>query len=237
MPSNRDIFPQVDYYKSEIGDNNEEHLVRISNDYARYQSEGLRGELTLPSGWSSYRNEDDGTSYYQYDKAPSHTFWYPIPTVQDIQPGTGRQCDPYLFFTTLRGHLEIASPLSEEEQNGKNYPLYHLHTENEEWAGIIYVHQPLSLTSGQTHRCELIVISAGFASEVEDYDTDLYGEQASWLPEFNFARRRRSEDCYRFYHVLWIERERGISYRKGLGRVVKRVWEDLPKNKVRIWLG
>ena len=220
----------MSYYKTEIGDNNEEHLVRISNDYARYRSEGLQGNLTLPFGWSSYRDEDDGTFYYRYNKAPSsQTFWYPIPTVHDIQPGTRRQCDPSLFFSTLRGYLEIVSPLSEEEQNGNNYPLYHLHTENQEWAGVIYVHQPLSLNSGQTHRCELIVISAGFA--FEDWE-----EQADWLPEFNFARRPRSGDCYLFYHVLWIEREGDISYRKGLGRVVQRIWDDLPKDNVKIWL-
>lgn len=236
LPRNRDISPQVVYYKIEIGDNNEEHLVRISNDYARYQSEGLDGNLSLPLGWSSYRDEDDGTFYYRYDKAPKHTFWYPIPTVQDIQPGTRRQCDPCLFFITLRGYLEIASPLSKEEQNNRDYPLYHLHTENQEWAGVIYVHQPLSLSSGQTHRCELIVISAGFISEVEVHDPDVE-KQVEWLPEFDFAGRPRSGDCYRFYHVLWIEREDGISYRRGLGRVAQEVWDDLPKDDVEIWLG
>lgn len=228
-PRNRDIFPQVVYYKTEIGDNNEEHLVPISNDYAMYQSEGLNGNLSLPLGWSSYRNEAHGLFYYRYDKAPAHTFWYPIPTVQDIQPGTRRQCGPCLSFITLRGYLEIVSPLRKEEQNGRNYPLYHLHTENQEWAGVIYVHQPLSLSGGQTHRCELIVISAGFASEVE--------EQVEWLPEFNFVGRPYSGDCYRFYHVLWIEREDGISYRKGLGRIAQEVWDDLPKDNVQIWLG
>lgn len=235
-PRNRGIFPRVDYYKIEIGDKNEEHLVPISNDYAMYQREGLDGNLSLPLGWSSYRDEDDGLFYYRYDKAPTHTFWYPIPTVQDTQPATRRQCDPCLLFIALRGYLEIVSPLRKEEQNGRNYPLYHLHTENQEWAGVIYVHQPLSLSSGQTHRCELIVISAGFASEVEVHDTDL-GEQVEWLPEFNFVGRPCSGDCYRFYHVLWIEREDGISYRKGLGRVAQEVWDDLLEDNVEILLG
>ncbi len=236
-PLNRDIFPKVVYYKPEIRDNNRGYLVPISNDYARYQSEGLQGDLTLPLGWSSNRDEDNGTFYYQYDKAPSHTFWYPIPTVQDRQPENRIQGDPRLFFITLRGYLEIVSPLSKEEQNEDNYPLYHLHTENQEWAGVIYVHQPLSLNSGQTHRCELIVISAGFALEVEVCEDDICGEQADWLPEFNLARRPRSGDCYLFYHVLWVEREGGVSYRKGLGRVVRKVWDDLPKENAEIWLG
>ena len=147
----------------------------------------------------------------------------------EVQPGIRRQCDPCLFFITLQGYLEIASPLSEEEQNGSLYPLHHLYTENREWAGVIYVHQPLFLHKGQTSRCELIVISAGFAFEDSE-------EQADWIPEFNCAKRPRSADYYLFYHVLWIEREGNASYRKGLGRVVQKTWDDLPKEEVQIWL-
>ncbi len=236
IPRNREIFSEVDYYKIEIGDNNERHRVRISNDYAMYRDTGLNGTLTLPLGWSSYRDEDNDTLYYRYDKAPSsQTFWYPIPTVQDIQPGTRRQCDPCLFFTTSRGYLEIVSPLSKEDQNGNNYPLYHLHTENQQWAGVIYVHQPLSLNSGQTHRCELITISAGVVFEEGE---DICGEPADWLPEFKFAGRPRDpEFCYIFYHVLWIERKGEICYRKGLGRIYHKVWDRLRKDNVEIWLG
>lgn len=211
-PHVRDIFPRVTYYKIEVGENKIGRLVEISNDYAKYQGEGLEGSLTLPRGWSSHRDTINGPFYYRYDKAPrSHTFWYPIPTLRDNQPGIRRQCDPCLFFITLRGYLEIASPLSAEEQNGNHYPLHHLHTEDQEWAGVIYVQQPLLLDSEQTHRCELIVISAGFAIE------DRPG-QVVWIPEFSCAKRPRSGENYHFYHVLWIEREGDISYRKGLGR-------------------
>lgn len=229
-PRERDIFPQVTFYKIEEGDNKRGNLVQTSNDYAKYQGEGLEGNLTLPLGWSSHRDTIDGPFYYRYDKAPrSQTFWYPIPTVQDKQPEIRRQYDPCLSFVTLRGYLEIASPLSAEEQNDYHYPLHHLHTENQEWAGVIYVHQPLLLDSGQTHRCELIVISAGFALEGS-------AEQADWIPEFNCAKRPRSDDPYCFYHVFWIEWEGNISYRKGLGRVVQKVWDDLPKGEAQIWL-
>ena len=229
-PRKRDIFPQVTYYKIEQGDNNRGDLVRISNDYAKYLADGLEGDLTLPLGWSSHRDEADGPFYYRYDRAPpSQSFWYPIPTVRENQPGTRRQCYPCLFFITFRGYLEIASPLSEEEQNGSHYPLHHLYTANQEWAGVLYVHQPPVLDNGQTSRCELIVISVGFAFEDAT-------EQADWIPEFNCAKRPRSGDYYLFYNVLWIEREGIDSYRKGVGRVVQKAWDNLPKDEVQIWL-
>ena len=218
------------YYKIEHGDNNRGDLVRISNDYAKYLGDGLAGDLTLPLGWSSHRDDVDGLFYYRYDRAPpSQSFWYPIPTVRENQPGSRRQCDPCLFLITFRGYLKIARPLSEAEQNGSHYPLHHLYTANQEWAGVLYVHQPPVLHNGQTCRCELIVISAGFAFE------DAAG-QAHLIPEFDCVKRPRSRDCYLFYNVLWIEREGIASYRKGVGRVLQKAWDDLPKDEVEIWL-
>lgn len=44
-------------------------LVKIPNDYAKYQAEGLEGTVALPLGWSSQRDGD--LFYYKYDKATS----------------------------------------------------------------------------------------------------------------------------------------------------------------------
>ena len=46
-----------------------------------------------------------------------------------------------------------------------------------------------------------------------------------WVPEIDFLERPRSVGCYSFYHVMWIEWQEEIAYRKGLGRVRKDVWE------------
>lgn len=223
-----DIFPRVTWFKIDM-----ETLgkAKIPNDYAKYQIDGLEGTMTLPLGWSSYLEKNDGPYYYRYDKAPSSsTFWYPIPTVRSPQPRSGRQWGPVLYFKTLRGYLEMGSALSQEEQSDNAYPLYSLNTEEGEWAGVIYVHHLPENTSAQKDWCELVLMSAGFAFE--------HGEdQSSWIPEWKFARRPRSGDYYLFYHVLWIEWQGDIAYRKGLGRVVQKVWDDLSKDEVEIFLG
>ena len=55
--------------------------------------------------------------------------------------------------------------------------------------------------------------------------------------EMDLIPELQNEDYYNFYNVLWIEREKGISYRKALGRVVKAAWERQNLQSARIILG
>jgi len=225
----RDIFPQATWYKikREMGQGT---LVKIPNDYAKYQSEGLQGTVALPLGWSSHRDEDEGLFYYRYDKAPSsQTFWYPIPTVRSTQPVSEVRWSSTLFFMSSRSYLRMGSTLSREVQDGKTYPLYSLETEEGEWAGVVYVHCDPGNTKEQKVSCELVLMSGGFAFENGE-------EQRDWIPEWDSEERPRSGDAYCFYHCLWIERRGDISYRRGLARVPQVVWDTLSKDDVSIFL-
>ena len=225
----RDIFPQATWYKikREMGQGT---LVKISNDYAKYQGDGLQGTVALPPGWSSHRDEDEDLFYYTYDKAPSpQTFWYPIPTVRSTQSVSEVQWSSTLFFKTLRSYLRMGSTLSQEVQDSETYPLYSLETEEGEWAGVIYVHYDPGNTKEQNISCELVLMSGGFVFENGEDESD-------WIPEWNSEKRPRSEDVYCFYHCLWIERRGNISYRRGLARVPQKVWHTLPKDDVSIFL-
>ena len=223
-PRSRDIFPCVTWFKIDM-DTREE--VEIPNSYAKHQSEGLEGTVSLPLGWSSHLDEDDDQYYYRYGEAPpSQTFWYPIPIDRRIQPASKHQWGPILRFKTLRGYLQMGNALSQQVDDN-TYPLHSLTTEEGEWAGVLYVHEHPEGTDW----CELVLISGGFARENED------DEQSSWIPEWTCAERPRSGNFYLFYHVLWIEWQGDIAYRKGLGRIVQGIWDDLSKDEVDIHLG
>lgn len=224
----RDIFPWAHWYKikCEMGRGTP---VRIPNDYAKYQGEGLQGTVALPLGWSSHRDEDD-LYYYKYDKAPSYqTFWYPIPTVRSTQQVSEVQWDSTLICLSSRSYLRMGSTLPREVQNGETYPLYSLETEEGEWAGVIYVHYDPGNTKERKVSCELVVMSGGIAFENVE-------EQSEWIPEWDYEKRPRSGDVYCFYHCLWIERRGQISYRRGLARVPQKVWDTLSKEDVTIFL-
>ena len=226
----REIYPCVTWYKIDM-DTLEK--VRVPNDYARFRDDGLNGTLTLPLGWSSYRDEDSHSYYYKYDNAPpSYTFWYPIPTLRGVQQANDRQWGLILYAKTLRGYFEMGSPFTrEEDANGETFPIYSLRTSEGTWAGVIYVHHSPESASEENQQCELVLISGGWA--LEDWD-DIH---RSWLPEWNQEERPRSGVCYHFYHVLWIEWQDNVAYRKGLGRVVKNIWDDLPKDEIELYLG
>ena len=223
-PRLRDIHPCVAWFKIDM-DTHEE--AEIPNSYAKHQSEGLEATVLLPLGWSSHLNENGGRYYYKYDEAPSsQTFWYPIPIHPSVQPASKPQWGPILRFKTWRGYLQMGSAVSEQEGDN-TYPLHSLTTEEGKWAGVVYVHEhPEGIDW-----CELVLISGGFARETED------DEQGSWIPEWICAERPRSGNHYLFYHVLWIEWQGDIAYRKGLGRIVQETWDDLSKDEVEIHLG
>ena len=224
-----DIYPCVTWFKIDM---NTLEKVEIPNDYARFRNDGLLGTITLPLGWSSSYNKIDDHYHYMYDNAPrTYTFWYPIPILRDIQPASDRQWGPILYFRTWRGYLEMGSPLPQDEQFSEALPIYSLYTSEGTWAGIIYVHHSPESDSEQKQQCELVLISGGWCLE-----KDL--GQGSWFPEhYYFEERPNSGEFYHFYHVLWIEWQGNIAYRKGLGRLVKKVWDDLPKDEVEISLG
>ena len=231
-PRIRDIYPCVTWFKI---DKDTLEKVKIPNDYAGFRSDGLAGTITLPPGWSAHRDEDGGHYYYKYDNAPpGYTFWYPIPTLRGIQPTSARQWSPILYTKTLRGCLEMGSPLpQEDDRKGDTFPIHSLHTSEGTWAGVIYVHHsPESASEQLNQQCELVLISGGWAVEDENYD-----HQSRWLPEWNYEKRPRSGDKYDFYHVLWIEWRDDVAYRKGLGRVVQKVWDELPKDEIELFLG
>ncbi len=95
---------------------------------------------------------------------------------------------------------------------------------------MIYVHYPLEGASKHDNPCESINISAGIALEG-------HNESRDWIPEWDFTEKPCLGDFYHFCLVLWIEWQGNISYRKGLGRVSKEIWDDVSKGEVEVLLG
>ena len=228
-PRVREIYPCVTWFKTDM---DALEKFEIPNDYARFRSDGLAGTIKLPVDWDWEHDEDDDSYYYHYNNAPpEYTFWYPVPTVRDIQPASDRRWGPILYCKTFRGYLIMGSPLPPQDEHDKHCQIYLLKNGEGTWAGITYIHHSPESISKQNQQCELVLISGGWALEGDDEKQDGY------LPEWNYEKRPRSGDYYQFYHVLWIEWQDNIAYRKGLGRVVKKVWDDLPKDEIDLYLG
>ena len=134
-----DIYPCARSYKIDI---DMSEIVRIPNDYDKFRRAGLLETITLPLGWSSYKEGDDEPYYYRYDNTPSSfAFWYPIPTTRNPERPSDRKCGTVLFCKILRRFLAIGGSLPQSDPDHNTLPMHSIYASEGEFAGIIYVHQ------------------------------------------------------------------------------------------------
>ena len=57
------------------------------------------------------------------------------------------------------------------------------------------------------------------------------------LDHFTASELREYIGAYEFYNVLWIEREKGIAFRRALGRIFKEAWESDTLSEIDVVLG
>jgi len=55
--------------------------------------------------------------------------------------------------------------------------------------------------------------------------------------EWDVEERDRDTELYQFYNVLWVEWVDVVAYRKGVGRVMKEVWEGEEREEIDFVLG
>lgn len=77
--------------------------------------------------------------------------------------------------------------------------------------------------------CELIELSAG---SVQNQSIEKIS-----IDEWDRPHCPRLQGLYEFYNVMWIKRKEGVGYRKAVGRVVKRVWEEIATESIPLILG
>jgi hypothetical protein len=85
------------------------------------------------------------------------------------------------------------------------------------------------LTSQLNDQIELIALSKG--------STTLPTIAFQYYEEFEMDETLEMEESYHFYHVMWIERDNGIAYRKAIGRVPQVIWEHQEPEWIDVTLG
>lgn len=204
----------------------------------RYRACVTDESVPLPSGWtrkpaaavvirdgeSATQNEDDELAkhaHFVHERFPGVDFGYPVPLPKKDQEKTSQTLSQFLFGRTRRGYFKGSDeddPISLINNDGK-------------WAGMIVPHDKAFTDVEQTllDGFELVSISAGTAMSKTSLS----------VVEAYFACRgdTRNEYFYEFYNVLWIEWEKGVAYRKGLGRVRKEFWERQATEWIDLTLG
>lgn len=219
------MVPMVRWYKSRSATS---EIFPINNSYYSL-SHTYRSNVSkeLPTGWARelYPN---GTIYYSHQSLPFKRFRYPIPLEDEILDSPCDNQSRYLRFTAQRTWLFVGQKMAEVPTHWKSCAAYLVDNRGNQ-AGSIRLNMPSSDTAPTGEPCELIALSFGTALDSGHF----YGLLDEWL----VPGRPHESDFYEFYHVMWVERENGIAYRKAIGTVYKDVWENQVLEDVEITLG
>jgi hypothetical protein len=171
------------------------------------------------------------TTIYKHDSDKNSEFWWPVPTAgehsaENVLP---TQTD-LLFFTASRAWFYCARDVDTSRPGAS------LRDKDGRWVGYMNFHDKDDLdalpkfnnASFTGHLLELVAISRGYA---------LHRLFCPGIDELRFGDYPKNSDRYEYYNVLWIKRDGGISYRHGLGRVLKSIWEAQSLETVEVILG
>lgn len=140
-----------------------------------------------------------------------------------------------LFFT-----VSVAETCRKEYEWSTEPSIIDAHILDDEGLRIGSV-SPLDLTLGSSYAdCEFIAISTGSCPSRQS-NGEKWGR--TWVAgrshpfQIDVDGEFGVGEHYEFFNVLWIERRKGIAYRKTLGRINKRAWEKGAGEEVDVILG
>lgn len=221
--------------------------------YIRYLT---NKSLPLPPGWSF-----SGSDYWFNNReSTASSFPLPISPNQASHTVSAR----YLFGRTTRAYLKSSNRHAEGPTYPElPHRMYQLTTQLQDANGNCIGELNLNLTQTnfqepkEQTEFELVVISAGEISgevtvlkkkahrEASDLHRIFLPDGFGWaqvhfdfpLSSINSTNFGRMDHCIGLYHVLCIEWEDGIAYRRGLGRVLKEAWDCMATEEIDLVLG
>ena len=159
--------------------------------------------------------EGFGSHYYTHSLSTSEEFWYPIPIPNPRQVPTAQKPTRFLFSSIQRAWL-----WTDGRQLDSHIPSVSLWDKSGQWAGLLRLHQHDDFSRNRMstmQRIELVAISRGRAK-------NSWPEEPG-LEEWEFDERPKDGEWYEFYNVMWISWTDYVASRRGLGRVIKDLWE------------
>jgi hypothetical protein len=209
--------------------------VRIDNSYHLYQSMADNDlEADLPPG--RFRKEGVFSHYTIQDQK----FLHPFPIAAGPSAPAIDVWSPLLKCQAKRCVLFLGRPCDDTGLDESHECLViELKDKNGAQVGVIESGFTDEKDYIQGEPCSILAISEGRAKRSKEDDDEWEDFPSMWqvFNEMDLIPELQNEDYYNFYNVLWIEREKGISYRKALGRVVKAAWERQNLQSARIILG
>ncbi|KAL7913769.1 phosphotransferase enzyme family domain-containing protein [Trichoderma velutinum] len=203
--------------------------------------EHFSNHASMPPGWNPpiFRDYDRRFDVkYSQTLSPATEYPHPFPISESPEaPLSDVEYGPLLRCIANRGWLIKSNELEEFRRN-KLYGTFNLYLSDGTWAGILFDDRlDQSFPQKSDERCEVIAIAEG---RVPGMYYDYILPEHAMLQQAKFPGKWVSDReffCYEFYFILWIGWVDGIAYRRGIGRVLKEVWENMELEEVEVLLG
>lgn len=193
---------------------------------------------SMPPGWTSRGNGERHEIKYSHSSSPDTKYLHPFPFPETAEaPLPDVEYGPLLRCVAHRGWL-VKSNKFEKFDTVTMHGTFNLCLSDGTWAGILFDDRlDQGFPQKSSEKCEVIAIAEG---RVPGMDDDYS------LPEYRVIQRAifpgeevsgRRDFCYEFYFILWIGWVDGIAYRRGIGRVLKGVWENMELEEIGVTLG
>jgi hypothetical protein len=204
---------------------------QIKPRWFEYRSGAQDLTKSLPSGWERRENAGENIEgghyayYFTHTTTPGRRWKWPFPIPQQGKTPTIPEPTPFLFCRTSRAHV-FANRLSQDVPSSSHQGFTCSLTDIEgNWVGVLFLQDQQGMDLIQCNQTsqmiEVVSISQTICTEPDkEYTAERrYGKLPKDAP-------------YEYYNVLWIGREMGVAYRKGLGRVLGEEWERLREEEV-----
>lgn len=244
----RGIQPPVSEVLSSVvwycGDGNEAQKRLVSNSSKRYKSISKDETKALPPGW--YRDPLLGSNdtEFRHVADPKVAFRYPIPVLDPTAKPVIREPVTYLFCRTGRAWFRLGDQIDNHldctavtsviiDGSGSSIGFIRL-TEVQSTGFKPWGYEsttPGSKSVTESSFCEFIAISEGGALTPPEDGIIPPGYRHKALHDSD------GEDRFLHYNVLWIEWKDKIAYRKALGCISKRAWEQSSPEMINVTLG
>jgi hypothetical protein len=228
QPSNEVLIPHVQWHShrdlNAIG-------IPILSDWYEYKKKYFNTEAAAPAGWTKHALDKDSLRFgsrwpeyflnpesvpkwfYKHKSDPDSEFWYPIPLPSTTDESVSIVSEPYLSCWTHRVWAFGGNYQSE------SWPPLRLNDKNGKEIGFLKLLEIPPLNG-----------------ENDDSKNKYLGQPIE-LVDIAIGYGNNDPGVSKFHHVMWIEWEDKVAYRKGLGKVPMEAWEEQDRESIHLMLG
>lgn len=254
-----EVYPLVQWSCREVLDSPGEE---IRHTWLKYR-ESFDATEVKQAGWTRHLKAEDRhltmdetaqsgrlpEYFYTHKAAPGSKYWWPVPLPGEDEPPQPQRNMPFISCRTRRGWLQGDGAL--RIMHSAETVVISLRTANSAWTGAIGVmgigeiddfestHYDITDVKGTEDLPEEIVELASDSFELVEVARGTVGHVLSEMSYSKFWTTPLEQETpgSEVHYVMWIEWEGPVAYRRGLGRVLKSVWETIELEWIDLILG